>query len=67
MMMNSYKFNQKNSEVYLTTVDFEQEYLKVSKDAKQGKLKQFDKKSMTHEQVGLSEPLIPDGQTSMQI
>lgn len=38
MLMNSYKFNQKNSEVFATTIDFEQEYLKIVKEAKEGKL-----------------------------
>jgi hypothetical protein len=36
--MNSYKFNQKNSEVFATTVEFEEEYLKIQKEAKEGKL-----------------------------
>jgi hypothetical protein len=44
MLMNSYKFNQKNSEVFQTTADFEEEYIKVVKDAKEGKLKFPDKK-----------------------
>jgi hypothetical protein len=38
MLMNSYKFNQKNSEVFATTIDFEEEYLKIVKEAKEGKL-----------------------------
>lgn len=40
MLMNSYKFNQKNSDVFNTTGDFEEEYLKIVKDAKEGKLQQ---------------------------
>lgn len=36
--MNSYKFNQKSSDVFATTVEFEEEYLKLVKEAKEGKL-----------------------------
>ena len=42
--MNSYKFNQKNSEVFATTIEFEEEFLKLIKDAKEGKLKAHDKR-----------------------
>lgn len=38
VLMNSYKFNQKSSEVFATTVEFEEEYLRLVKDAKDGKL-----------------------------
>lgn len=42
MLMNSYKFNQKNSDVFDATSEFEEEYLKIVKEAKEGKL--MDKK-----------------------
>lgn len=43
--MNSYKFNQKNSEVYATTIEFEEEYLKIVKDAREGKLPPYEPKN----------------------
>jgi hypothetical protein len=44
MLMNSYKFNQKNSEVFSNTVEFEEEYLRLSKEAREGKLLAAEKK-----------------------
>ena len=38
MLMNSYKFNQKNSDVFATTRDFEEDYLDLCKEAREGKL-----------------------------
>ena len=36
--MNSYKFNQKNSTCYTTTTEFEEDYLELCEDAKNGKI-----------------------------
>lgn len=38
ILMNSYKFNQKSSDVFSTTVEFEEEYLRLTREAKEGKL-----------------------------
>lgn len=46
MLMNSYKFNQKNSEVFSNTVEFQEEYLRLSKEAREGKLLAAEKKKV---------------------
>jgi hypothetical protein len=51
MLMNSYKFNQKNSEVFATTNDFEEEYLKYVREVKEGKLVWVDKKGVKLENI----------------
>jgi hypothetical protein len=57
VLMNSYKFNQKNSEVFATTVEFEEEYLKLTKEAKEGKLL-LDRKGKLENSVDEETPTI---------
>lgn len=57
IFMNSYKFNQKNSDVFATTSDFEDEYLRLVRDSKEGKLALQDKKSAKMETPPQDDPL----------